>query len=106
MIPCRNVAVKAIFPETLRFNLHTRGIGMMSMMAPVITFESAIYLAKGNFIDAFSTVNGIVPFVGNGRTLENSHECIKYTSRDDNKANQIGVNSKVSVASGENTDIE
>ena len=38
--------VKAIFPETLRFNLHTRGIGMMSMVAPVMTFEIVIYLVN------------------------------------------------------------
>ena len=44
MIPCRNVAVNAIFPKTFRFNLHTKGIGMMSMMAPVTTFEIAMYL--------------------------------------------------------------
>ena len=46
MVPCKNVAVKEIFPETLSFNLHTRGIGMMSMMAPVMTFEIAMYLAN------------------------------------------------------------
>ena len=51
-------------------------------------------------------MNGIVPFLGNGRTLEDSHEFIDYTRRDDNKADQIGLDSKVSVASGENTDME
>ena len=46
MIPCMNVAVNAIFPETLRFSLHTSGIGMMSMTAPVMTFGIDMYLAN------------------------------------------------------------
>ena len=51
-------------------------------------------------------MSGFVPFVGNGGTLKDGHECIDYTSRDDNKADQISLNSKGSVTSGENTDIE
>ena len=62
--------------------------------------------SKCSFINALSAVDGFVPFVGNRRTLENRHECVDYTSRDDNKADQIGSNSKGSVASGENTDVE
>ena len=46
MIPCKTVAVTAILAERLRFNLHTRGIGMMSMTAPVMTFGIAMYLAN------------------------------------------------------------
>ena len=46
MIPCSKVAVNAILAETVRFNLHARGNGMMSMMAPVTTFGIIVYRAK------------------------------------------------------------
>ena len=51
-------------------------------------------------------MNGFVPFVGNGGTLKNRHACVDHTSRNDNKADEIGFNSKDSVTSGENADIE
>lgn len=42
MIPCRNVAVSAIFVDTLMLSLHTTGRGMTSMTAPVTTFGIAM----------------------------------------------------------------
>lgn len=43
MMPCKNVAVSAIFVDTLTFNFHTIGRGMTSMTAPVTAFGIAIY---------------------------------------------------------------
>ncbi len=43
MVPCRNVAVSAIFADALTFNFHTSGRGMTSMIAPVTTFGIAMY---------------------------------------------------------------
>ena len=51
-------------------------------------------------------MNGFIPFVGNGGTLKNGHACVDHTSRDDNKADEVGFNSKGSVASGEDADVE
>ena len=46
MVPCKKVAVNVIFAEIVRFNLHDKGNGMMSMMAPVTTFGIVMYRAK------------------------------------------------------------
>ena len=46
MIPCRKVAVNPSLAETVRFNRHDRGNGMISMNAPVTTFGIVMYRAK------------------------------------------------------------
>jgi len=44
-IPCKNVAVNAIFAETSISRFYTSGIGIASITAPVTTFGIAIYCA-------------------------------------------------------------
>ncbi len=48
MIPCKKVAVKAVFAETSIFKCHTSGIGIASITAPVTTLGMAIYCALAN----------------------------------------------------------
>ena len=62
--------------------------------------------SKSDFVDARSPLDGFVPFVGHGRTLEDGDERVGGAGGEDDKADQTDGDGERSVPCCEYTDVE